>query len=83
MNDKIWIDEAWRLPDDLAERVRKGNYADAWKLEIERTAQTRAVLMDLIAGLRHGEECYRQGEWCNVDEFLDRAEAQLKEVPGE
>lgn len=80
MNDKIWIDEAWQLPDDLADRVRQGNYADAWKLEIERTAQMRAILQDLIAELRGDTGiCDDVG----VKEYTDRAEARLKEVQGE
>ncbi len=87
MNDKIWIDEAWQLPDDLADRVRQGNYADAWKLEIERTAQMRAVLEDLIAGVQIAVDDYGERMHGSARAYLlgirDRAEARLREVQGE
>jgi hypothetical protein len=43
------MSDDWQIPDDLADRVREADYADAWKLEIERTAEVRAILTDLIA----------------------------------
>lgn len=76
MSDKMWVDEAWRLPDDLVDRLQKSDYKDAWKWEIERTAQVRAILTDLIAELRdapHPSE-YR-GNYAN--DCADRAEARL------
>lgn len=67
----------WQVPDDLAERVRDSNYVEAWQLEIERTAQTRAIVTDLIAELRACQLPPR------ATEAADRAEKRLREVQGE
>ena len=42
----------WRVPTNLARDVALVNYGDAWKREIERTAEVRGILTDLIAESR-------------------------------
>ena len=78
MSDKIWIDEAWRVPDDLAVRLQKSDYKDALNWEIERTAQVRVILTDLIAEMRD-----LVGVVGNEDDStaaLSRAEERLREI---
>lgn len=53
----------WQIPDDLADNLRRANYADAWAREIERTAELRGILTDLIAELRAHQEDRETTEW--------------------
>jgi hypothetical protein len=76
-------DEMWQVPDDLADRLRRTDYSEAWAREIERTAELRGILTDLIAELRAMPAacdvcCDAPGELA-----ADRAEARLREVQGE
>ena len=78
----------WQVPSDLAERVSKADYRDAWGLEIKRTAEVREILQDLIAELvgddGDGHELTGAVEdGCQVCAAIDRAEARLREVQGE
>ena len=75
----------WKVPDDLADRVANANYADAWRLEIERTAQVRGILTDLIAELRRTTKGYLSPRAYAITveqqrEMADAAEAQLREA---
>ena len=85
----------WKVPDDLADRVANANYADAWRLEIERTAQVRGILTDLIAQLGgvHRYVADLDGTLrlcaagcgvmpCASLRIADCAEARLREVGG-
>ena len=91
-------DEMWQVPDDLADRLRRTDYSEAWAREIERTAELRGILTDLIAELRamhyaHSctdpedypcccQECRQQ--WpCSIEASARSAEARLREVQGE
>ena len=87
------MSDDWQVPDDLADRIRRLDRTDAWAREIERTAEVRAILTDLIAELRNEhyphpctdpedfpcccESC--AGAWpCLMADMADRAEARLK-----
>ena len=81
------MSDDWQVPDDLADRIRRLDRTDAWAREIERTAEVRAILTDLIAELvgddGDGHEMTPDGEACAVCVAIDRAEARLREVQGE
>jgi len=94
LREAVWVPgmSDWLVPDDLADRVRRSSYADAWKLEIERTAEVRAILTDLIAELRQASGDDRwihlpDGHYCTpvlpLTVAADRAEARLREVSGD
>lgn len=78
------MSDDWQVPDDLADRVRRLDRTDAWAREIERTAEVRAILTDLIAELvgddGDGHEMTPDGEACAVCVAIDRAEVRLREV---
>jgi len=78
------MSDDWQVPDDLADRVRRLDRTDAWAREIERTAEVRAILTDLIAELGgddgDGHELTPDGDACTVCSAIDRAEARLREV---
>ena len=81
------MSDDWQVPDDLADRVRRLDRTDAWAREIERTAEVRAILTDLIAELvgddGDGHELTGAVEdGCQVCAAIDRAEARLREVGG-
>ena len=78
----------WQVPDDLADRIGRLDRTDAWKREIERTAEVRAILTDLIAELvgddGDGHELTGAVEdGCQVCAAIDRAEARLRKVTDE
>ena len=81
------MSDDWQVPDDLADRIRRLDRTDAWAREIERTAEVRAILTDLIAELvgddGDGHEMTPDGEACAVCVAIDRAEVRLREVQGE
>ena len=82
------MSDGWEAPDDLADRIRRLDRTDAWAREIERTAEVRAILTDLIAELvgddGDGHELTGAVEdGCQVCAAIDRAEARLREVRGE
>lgn len=77
------MSDAWQVPEDLADSVRKVDYTDAWRVEIERTARVRDILTDLIAELRgrHPAGDYCCCGWCTRDkEAAYRAEARLRDL---
>ena len=76
------MSDDWQVPDDLADRIRRLDRTDAWAREIERTAEVRAILVDLIAELV-GHEMTPDGEACAVCSAIDRAEARLREADGD
>ena len=82
------MSDDWRVPDDLADRIRRLDRTDAWKREIERTVEVRAILSDLIAELvgddGDGHELTGAVEdGCQVCAAIDRAEARLRKVTDE
>lgn len=82
------MSDDWQVPDDLADRIRRLDRTDAWAREIERTAEVRAILTDLIAELvgddGDGHELTGAVEdGCQVCAAIDRAEARLRKVTGE
>ena len=81
------MSDDWQVPDDLADRIRLDR-TDAWAREIERTAEVRAILTDLIAELvgddGDGHELTGAVEdGCQVCAAIDRAEARLRKVTDE
>lgn len=83
------MSDDWQVPDDLADRIRRLDRTDAWAREIERTAEVRAILTDLIAELRNEHREGRDGyceecdvaQWpCPSEEAARFAEARLREV---
>ncbi len=78
------MSDDWQVPDDLADRIRRLDRTDAWAREIERTAEVRAILTDLIAELvgddGDGHEMTPDGEACAVCVAIDRAEVRLRDV---
>ena len=92
------MSDDWQVPDNLADLIRRLDRTDAWAREIERTAEVRAILTDLIAELRaqhYADQCECGCEqWyecepcshislCPTQEAAVRAEARLREVGGE
>ena len=82
------MSDGWEAPDDLADRIRRLDRTDAWAREIERTAEVRAILTDLIAELvgddGDGHELTGDDEdGCQVCAAIDRAEARLRKVTDE
>jgi len=84
------MSDDWQVPDDLADRIRLDR-TDAWAREIERTAEVRAILTDLIAELRaaHRPAADLDGEPrlctegcgitpCPTLRYADRAEQRLQ-----
>ena len=77
-------DEMWQVPDDLADRLRRTDYSEAWAREIERTAELRGILTDLIAELRACPVLPTTREDLEpLRNMADRAEARLREVTGD
>ena len=70
------MSDDWQVPDDLADRIRRLDRTDAWAREIERTAEVRAILTDLIAELRAYAR-YTYTEYTLIENALDRAETRL------
>ena len=74
------MSDDWQVPDDLADRIRLDR-TDAWAREIERTAEVRAILTDLIEELREGHPTFGDEPPLWVKTALYAAEARLREVP--
>lgn len=74
------MSDDWQVPDDLADRIRRLDRTDAWAREIERTAEVRAILTDLIAELREGHPTFGDEPPLWVKTALYAAEARLREV---
>ena len=73
------MSDDWQVPDDLADRIRLDR-TDAWAREIERTAEVRAILTDLIEELREGHPTFGDEPPLWVKTALYAAEARLREV---
>ena len=76
-------DEMWQVPDDLADRLRRTDYSEAWAREIEHTKAMRAILQDLIAELREGHPTFGDEPPLWVKTALYHAEYRLREVQGD
>ena len=77
------MSDDWQVPDDLADRIRRLDRTDAWAREIERTAEVRAILTDLITELRETAAVKPGATGRLLMEMVGSAEARLREVTGD
>ena len=77
------MSDDWQVPDDLADRIRRLDRTDAWAREIERTAEVRAILTDLIAELRATAAVKPGATGRLLIEIAGGAEARLRDVTGD
>ena len=77
------MSDDWQVPDDLADRIRRLDRTDAWAREIERTAEVRAILTDLITELRETAAVKPGATGRLLMEMVGSAEARLREVGDE